>query len=237
MSSVKCLIVDDDFGSIAVIEKFLSQLSGFEVIGTFTDSLEAYSEMKNIHADLIFLDVEMPNLSGIDLIKLISGKKNIILTTASNKYAVEGFELNVIDYLMKPLKFDRFIKAINKFKDLFSNSANLEMEELKQKSIYVKQNYKTIKIDIAQIHYLESIKEYVKIFTENDSIKTKQSLKYFDELLSPFSFTRIHKSFLVSKDKITAYTKSTVEINGKTLPIGRSYKKEIKLNETIKRTD
>lgn len=235
MSTIKCMIIDDDYGSILVIEKFLNQLNEFEIIGSFTDSLEAYSEIRSVQPDLIFLDVQMPNLSGIELIKLISGNRNIILTTASNKYAVEGFELDIIDYLMKPLKFDRFLKAVNKFKKLTEQHNGSEIEKRKKKLIYVKENYKTIRIDIDQINYMESIKEYVKIITEDRIIKTKQSLKYFEELLSPFSFIRIHKSFLIPTDKIRAFTKSTVEINGKTLPIGRSYKNIIKLDETIKR--
>lgn len=178
----------------------------------------------------------MPSLNGIELIKLISDSRNIILITASNKYAVEGFNLDVIDYLMKPIKFDRFFKAVNKFKKIIASIPNNEIEQPKEKSIYVKENYKTIKIDIKQIYYIESIKEYVKIYIKNKFIITKQSLKYFEELLIPFSFIRIHNSFLVPTEKINAYTKSIVEINGVTLPIGRSYKNLINLDEIIKRS-
>lgn len=136
---------------------------------------------------------------------------------------------------MKPITIDRFFKAVNKFKKLTKQQIDSEIERRKEKSIYVKENYKTIRIDIDQINYMESIKEYVKIVTEDRIIKTKQSLKYFEELLNPYSFIRIHKSFLVPTYKINAYTKSTIEINGTTLPIGRSYKNQIKLDETIKR--
>jgi len=230
MNIYKCIIIDDDYGAIKVIEKFLDKLSEFKIVEKFTDSLEAYSEIGKIQADLIFLDVEMPNLSGIELIKLISDNKNIILTTASNKYAVEGFNLDVVDYLMKPLMFDRFLKAINKFKQLTEKNTSSEIEKKIENSIYVKENYKTIRIEIDQIYYLESIKEYVKIITKDKIIKTRRSLKYFENLLSPFSFIRIHKSYLVPTYKINAYTKSTVEIKGKTLPIGRSYKNYIKLD-------
>ena len=227
------MIIDDDYGSISVIEKFLGQLNEFEIIGKFADSLEAFSEINNLLPDLVFLDVEMPNLSGIELIRLISTDLHFILITASNKYAIEGFELDVIDYLMKPLEFDRFFKAVNKFKKIVQYDSGSEIEKIK--SIYVKENYKTIKIDINKIYYLESDKEYVRIFTKNKTIKTKQSLKFFDELLSPFSFIRIHKSYLIASDKINAYTKSIVEIGRKTLPIGRRYKNSLKLDKIIKR--
>ena len=231
MSIFKCIIIDDDYGSISVIEKYIKQLDEFEIIGKFTDPIKAFSEINNLNPDLIFLDIEMPNLSGIELIKLVSGKRNFILITASNKYAIEGFELDVIDYLMKPLEFDRFFKAINKFRKL---NENILADNNKKRILYVNENYKTIKIDVNEIYYLEAAKEYVQIFTNDRTIKTKQSLKYFEDILTPFSFIRIHKSFIVSIDRIDAYTKSLVEVNGITLPIGRSYKNKINFNELIK---
>jgi len=232
MAVFNCMIIDDDYGSISVIEKYVNQLDEFIIIGKFTDPIKAFSEINLLNPDLIFLDIEMPNLSGIELIKLISGKRNFILITASNKYALEGFELDVIDYLMKPLEFDRFFKAINKFKQI--NETKSTNREKNKKSIYVIENYKTIKIDIDKIEYLESAKEYVQIFTKDKIIKTKQSIKYFEEQLIPFSFIRIHRSFLVSINKITAYTKSIVELNDNILPIGRSYKNKINFKKIIK---
>ena len=232
MSIFKCVIIDDDYGSISVIEKYINQLDEFEIIGKYTDPIKAFSEINKLNPDLIFLDIEMPNLSGLELIKLITGKRNFILITASNKYAIEGFELDVIDYLMKPLEFDRFFKAINKFRKMNENI--LVAYKNKKRIIYVNENYKTIKIDVNEIEYLESAKEYVKIFTKDKEIKTKQSLTYFEDILSPFSFVRIHKSFIISISKINAYSKSMVEINGKTLPIGRSYKNGINFKKIIK---
>jgi len=228
MNLFNCIIIDDDYGSISVVEKYLNQLNEFELIGKFTDSIKAFSEITKLNPDLIFLDIEMPNLSGIELIKLISSKQNIILITASNKYALEGFELDVIDYLMKPLSFDRFLKAINKFKNNHINDIE------RQKSIYVTENYKTTKIDIDTIEYIESAKEYVIIYTDDRVIKTKQRIKHLEEQLKPFAFVRIHRSFIVSVEKIIAYTKSIIELKNKTLPIGRNYKNKINLKIVIK---
>jgi len=233
MEMIKAVIVDDDLGALLLLEKYLSRLKEFEIIATFTDPIEAISEIPSLEFDLLFLDVEMPQLTGIELIKVLSRKRNIILTTSSKNYAIEGFELDVLDYLLKPVAFGRLIKAVNKFKDrtgvntVPKGNAPLKKKSPKGVSIYVKENYKNVKINLNDILYIESSKEYVNIVTTERNIKTKQRLSFFENSLEQHDFSRIHRSFIVSLNSITAYTNSEIEIGGRSLPVGRNYKKTV----------
>lgn len=233
MEKVKCIIVDDDLIAIMLLEKYIERLNDFIVVSKFTDPIEAISFLQKNSVDLVFLDIEMPKLSGIDFIKILSKKKNIILTTSSRHYAMEAFDLEVIDYVLKPISYDRFTKAVDRFKKLNDFTLTDEPPKLKGNiaqgaSIYVKENYKTKKIPINDIIYIESDKEYVKIIAGNYTVRTKQSLSYYENNSDEIPFLRIHRSFIINIEKVISFTNTEIQVANKSLPIGRSFRVKVK---------
>lgn len=232
MRKIKTVIIDNDYKSIILLEEYLNKLQEFEIIAKFTDPLQAVIELQNMKSDLIFLDIETPKLMRIGLIKAISKKRNIILTTAYKNYGAESFELDFLYYLLKPLVFEKFLDAINRFK--VRTGINKPLEKIKQEkisekfSIYVKENYKTIKIKLDDILYIESLGEYVNIVSKDKSVKTKKSLYSFETNLAEHEFIRIHRSYIISLNAITTYTNTTIEIGDKSFPIGRNYRKLVR---------
>ncbi len=218
----QCYILDDEPLAIKVIEQHLSKFEQFEICGSSTEPLEAHRQLKIVQPDLLFLDIEMPEINGLELIDSIQIKPKIIITTAYREYAVEGFELNVLDYLVKPIPFPRFVKAIDKFLALQESSNNNNTIT----NILIKANRKNIRIELDDILYIEGLKDYVKIVLTNQSFLTKYSIGNFYQTLPPDQFIRIHKSFIVAKNKVTAFTSHDVEIGQIELPIGRQFKEE-----------
>jgi DNA-binding LytR/AlgR family response regulator len=222
MKKYKCYIVDDEPLAINVIEQHLSKLDQFEICGKSTDPIEAFNQLKILRPDLLFLDIEMPDLNGLELIESIEIKPEVIITTAYREYAVEGFEHNVLDYLVKPIPLKRFLKAIDKF---LQQTESIQSDQKEHPShLFVKADRKTIKVDFDDILYVEGVKDYVKIVLSDHKILTKVSVGNFFELLPKEQFLRVHKSFIVAKDKITAFTAHDVEIGEIEIPIGRVYK-------------
>lgn len=226
----KCLIIDDEPLAIEIIESYLQKVEGFEVVAKFNNPLDAFDFLQKKSIDLMFLDIQMPKLSGIEFVKTLKKVPKIIFTTAYRDYAVEGFELDVLDYLIKPISFERFLKAINKYYQAGSMPAQLLVNNPEHPNVaedphfYVKENKKMVKIYLKDILYIESIKDYVKIYAINKAVVTKQQISFFEEILPTEQFLRIHRSFIVSVSKIEAFSSSTVEVGKKELPIGRSYK-------------
>jgi len=224
MNQLKCLIIDDEPLAQNVIENYLKNFSFIELIARCENALSALEWIKKQKIDLIFLDISMPFLSGIDFIKTLQNPPAIILTTAHKEFAIESYELNVLDYLLKPISFERFLKAINKLdihtseviKPVISDSEN-------DAFIYVKSEKKNIKILFKEILFIESLKDYIKIHTIDKTIVTQVSISAIEQRL-PDNFLRIHRSFIIAKDKITAYTQHDFEIGKHQIPIGRNYK-------------
>lgn len=223
MAKYKCYIVDDEPLALNVIEQHLSRFTEFEVCGKSTEPIDAILQIKKLQPDLLFLDIEMPELTGLELIESIQHKPEIIITTAYREYAVEGFELNVLDYLVKPIPFKRFVKAIDKFLEhkMVAISSPVAAE---QAFILVKADRKTLKIAVDDILYVEGVKDYVKIVLPTQKIITKASIGHFMKELPEGRFVQVHKSFIVAKNKITAYTAHDVEIEEVEIPIGRVFK-------------
>lgn len=220
----KCLIVDDEELARDLIANHLSHFSGFEIIASCANALEARTILHKEHIDLLFLDIEMPLLKGTDFLKSIPYKPSVIFTTAFRNYAVEGFELRAIDYLVKPILFDRFMMAIERFEEFMEpKSAN----ETKVKDhIFIQSHKKNIKILLAEILYVESLKDYIKIVFQNDELMIKMGISKFEQLLDD-RFLRSHRSFLVNKDQVTAFTKNDIEIQSIEIPIGEYYKAQV----------
>lgn len=221
MKTYKCFILDDEPLALHVLEQHLSKFIPFQVCGTSTDPVEALALIKSLQPDLLFIDIEMPDLNGLELIESLQHKPEIIITTAYREYAVEGFELNVLDYLVKPIPFKRFVKAIEKFLEQNAAKGSTAPEE---DHLFVKADRRIIRIDLDDILYVEGVKDYVKIVLTHQNIITKTSIGNFLKELPADRFLQVHKSFLVAKNKIKAYTAHDVEIGDKEIPIGRVYK-------------
>ena len=229
--TIKCLIVDDEPLAIMLIEKHISQLPQLEIVASCQNALEAFEILKKEPIDLLFLDIQMPVLTGLEFAKSLQNPPSIIFTTAYREYALESYELNVVDYLLKPITFTRFFKAINKY----LNSRQSETTPVTQVTaatpaepeyIYVNANKKHIKVLFPDILYIESLKDYVRIHTSDQRITTKDKISEFEQKL-PDYFLRIHRSFIVNKRKLTAFTAHDVEIGETEIPIGVSYKKGV----------
>lgn len=231
---IKCMIVDDEPLAIKLITRHVNELPGLMLVDSFQNPLEAFDLLKKEAIDLIFLDIQMPVLTGIEFVKSLPNPPGIIFTTAFRNYAVESYELNVVDYLVKPITFTRFLKAVNKFTAqrsapiIHTPAADhtLIVGKKKNNHLYVNSNKKHIKIDFDQILFVESIKDYVRIHTHQKNIITKDKISDFEKKL-PDNFLRIHRSFIVNTDKITAFTAHDVEIEEREIPIGGSYKTEV----------
>jgi len=225
MKIYNCFIVDDEPLAIEVIEDHLSKLQNFKVVGSYTDSIEAFVQYKNTEADLLFIDIEMPDFNGLEFIKSLKNKPEIIITTAYRNFAAQGFDLNILDYLVKPISFERFMQSIDKFIDKKSNQNHKEVVVEQPQFIIVRADRKNVKLFLDTILYVEGLKDYVKIVLKDKQLLTKQSIGNFEKSLQSNRFLRIHKSFIVALDKVTAFTTYDVEIDRLEIPIGRSYKK------------
>ncbi len=225
---IKCLIVDDEPLAITVLKEFLEKIPQLELVNTCADALQAFQILSQEKIDLVFLDIEMPGLNGIDFIKSLANPPSIILTTAYREYAMESYEIEVVDYLLKPISFSRFFKAINKYLKSINIVAVEQVVEQKtsQGSIYVYSNKKNIKVYLEEILYIESLKDYVRIHTSQQQIISKDTISRYEELL-PNSFLRVHRSFIINKEKISAFTQHDIEIGEQEIPIGSSYKKKV----------
>ncbi|GGZ92422.1 LytR/AlgR family response regulator transcription factor [Algibacter mikhailovii] len=227
---IKCIIIDDEPLAIALIEAHVSKIPNLEIIATCNNALEGFEVLKSKSVDLIFLDIQMPLLTGIDFLKSLSHPPKVIFVTAYREYAIESYELDVVDYLLKPISFERFFKAINKYFKSLESHTKLEtvVSENNQKSefIYVNVNKKNHKVLFSEIVYAESLKDYIQIHTKEKTIVTKDKISDFEQKL-PKNFLRIHRSYIVNIDKVTAYTAHDVEVGALELPIGVSYKKDV----------
>lgn len=216
----KCLIVDDEALARELIETHLSKLDNFEIVASCYSALEAHKVLKEYAVDLIFLDIKMPVLNGTDFFKSLAVKPKVIFTTAYRDYAVEGFELNAVDYLLKPITFSRFFKSIERFTE---SSLKKPKEDIKN-FIFVKSNKKNIKIVFDTILFIESIKDYIRIHLVNNKVMFKHGLGVFEDKLDN-RFLRVHRSYIINKDKVNAFTKNDIEIHNIEIPIGEYYKK------------
>ena len=230
--SIKCAIVDDEAIAIVVIEKLLLKIPGIEIVSKCLSAIEAYDMLKNNTIDLLFLDIEMPDLTGIDFLKTLKNPPKVIITSANKEFALDGFELDVLDYIIKPVSLERLLKAIDKYPrpndQLTDDISEIDSNQSDSSDfIYVKESKKMVKIFIDNIEYLESIKDYVRIITTRKKVVTKQQLSFFEENLKNLNFIRIHRSIIVSLKHVESYSSNIVEVGGVELPIGRSYKEVV----------
>jgi len=223
MSEIKCIIIEDEPLAVKVLTDYISDIPFLDLKGAFKDAILATDFLRNNSIDLIFLDIHLPKLKGMDFLKTLSSPPAIIITTAYHEYAIEGFNMNVTDYLLKPFGFERFLVAVNKVK-----SAKTEMQIVaggeSKKYLFLNVQKKKVKILFEDILYIESQREYIKIVTNRNEYISKMSTHEVEALLPENQFKRVHRSFIISINKIESYTSEIIEVNGVSIPIGRGYK-------------
>ncbi|MEW5846075.1 MAG: LytTR family DNA-binding domain-containing protein [Bacteroidota bacterium] len=230
---LKAIIVDDEPLAIAVIEGYLSRIPGVDIVATFNDGLPAFEFLQENPVDVMFLDVEMPKLTGIELVRCLHNPPVVIITSANKDYAIEGFELNVADYILKPVTFERLLKAFSKAKELLSKRGHDDLKE--SEYLIFKESKKNVRVKQDDILYIESMKDYIKVVTNNRTVITKQSIGSVEEMLDKDKFIRVHRSFIVALDHVDTFSSTSLEIGNIEIPIGRLYRDEvIKILETKK---
>lgn len=218
-------MVDDEPLAVSLLQKHVKQLDFLEVTGTCANALKALEILKNTEIDLMFLDIRMPAISGIDFLKMLHHPPKVIITTAYREYALDGYDLDIVDYLLKPITFDRFFKAIERY--LRNNDLKPPLSAPASggaSTLYIKSAHKNIKVNPDDILYMESLKDYVKIYTTGTTITTKYKISDMEAGLAGKGFLRIHRSFIINLKHLTAFTSSDVEIGKTEIPIGESYK-------------
>jgi two-component system, LytTR family, response regulator len=226
MQIYKCIIVEDEPLAEEVLQDYISQVPFLKLVASCSDAFYAMESLQKFDVDLLFLDIHLPKMKGLDLIEVLKKPPKIIITSAYQEYALQGYELNVIDYLLKPIEFSRFLKAVNKIEQNKEIALPARPVALSTERAYLffSVGKKKVKVFLDEILYIESMKEYIRVNTKSKSVLTKFKLSEVEGLLSENNFLRIHRSFIVAKDKIEAFSATEVELGGKRLPIGRSYK-------------
>lgn len=219
---IKALIVDDEPLAQDIIKKYSEGLKSMQIVGSCHDAIEAIEILKNKKIDLLFLDINMPRLSGIEFIKTLQKPPIVILTTAYAEYALEGYELNVTDYLLKPFSYSRFLQAVQKCIEILESKR--ETTEPAIESIFIKSNKKTFQIKFDEITYIEGLGDYINIYTTKTHYVTNVSMKRMEEQLPIDQFIRIHKSFIVNLSKVNSIEGNLVEVGNKKLAIGNNYR-------------
>jgi two-component system response regulator LytT len=221
-----CIIVEDEPIAAEILENFILRDETLHLVAKCSDAVYAGSILNRHEIDLMFLDLHLPVVKGFDFLKKLKNPPLVIVTTAYHQYAVEGYELDIADYLMKPIPYDRFTKAIDKFKYLM-NAEEAMLEAADREHIFISSGKKQIRIVLQDIFFIESLREYIHIHTKTGTLTVKMPISRIEESLDPKMFVRIHKSYIISKPKIEVRSASTVQVNSKKLPIGRTYKPSI----------
>ena len=236
---IRCLIVDDEPLALHILEDYISKIPFLQLVKATTNPIEALTIVQDKGADLVFLDVQMPELSGIQFLRIANGKAKVILTTAYPQYALEGYELDVIDYLLKPIAFDRFFKAVQKAQTIMqpavaadskpaqtSPQSQQQHQDFLSDFIFVKTEHKIQKVYLNNILFIEGLKDYISIFTPAERIITLQNMKKMEDALPAKYFIRVHKSYIVSVNKIDSIERSRIFIGDKIIPVGDTYREE-----------
>ena len=224
MSNISCIIIEDEPLAVKVLSDYVSQVPFLELQGTFKDAILALDWLRHNPTDLIFLDIYLPKLKGMIFLKTLTHPPMVIITTAYHQYAVEGFNLNVTDYLLKPFEFERFLIAVNKVKIAQTDKREIKANPEVKDGIFLNAERKRVKILFSEIVYIESQREYIKIITTKKEYLSKMSTHEIEDLLPANLFKRVHRSYIVSINKIESYTADMVEVNGVFIPIGRGYR-------------
>ncbi len=229
-NKIKCIIVDDEPVAREILENHLKKIDTFEIKANCKNAIEAFQIINSETIDLIILDINMPEISGLSFAKSINKKIKIIFTTAYREYAIDGFDLRAVDYLLKPISFERLLQAVNKYMDEsipVNNSTQNMIVEDKSDFIFVRSDRKMIKINFADINYIESLSDYIKVHLSDKTVITRETITSIEAKLPKKDFIRTHRSFIVSISKIDSFTNEYLELNKNVIPISRSYKNNV----------
>ena len=230
MNTINCVIVDDEPVARNVLETFVAKIPNLELVKSCKNAMEAFEVANQQKIDIFFLDINMPDISGLSLAKSINQKAKIIFTTAYREYAVDGFNLKAVDYLLKPISFDRFLQSIHKYFEgvsFIDSEIKIEKSVLKNDFIFVRSERKMIKINFDEIRYVESLSDYIKIHSADKTITTRETISNIETKLPAKNFLRIHRSYIVNLKKMNSYTNEFVEIGKNAIPISRTYKENV----------
>ncbi|NOQ73081.1 MAG: response regulator [Crocinitomix sp.] len=225
MSKINCIIIEDEFPALEIIKSYLFEIQNWHIAAEFTNAIDAINYLSENSVDVVFLDIQLPKLSGIGFIKSLDKPPLIVITTAYNEHAVEAFELTVFDYLLKPYPFERFFKTINRINNHLQSKSSTEMVN---DFIHVRENRENVKIDLSSVRYIESQKEYISIVCEKKTVKTRLSMSKIESMLRDFGFLRVHRSYLIAIDKVDSYSNKQIRLGESSIPIGRYYQKEVR---------
>ncbi|MBG7630342.1 MAG: response regulator transcription factor [Bacteroidetes bacterium] len=227
-----CIIVDDEPMAREILENHLQKIEAINVVATCKNAIEAFNEINSTKIDLIFLDINMPEISGLSFAKSINKNIKVIFTTAYREYAIDGFNLQAVDYLLKPISFERLFQAVNKY---LGENKVVEVTNIpkitpeKNDFIFVRADRKMVKINFSEITFIESLSDYVKIHLNDKTIVTRETISNIEAKLPKSNFLRIHRSYIIAIAKIDSFTNEFIEVGKKAIPISRSYKKDVLL--------
>ncbi|MBI1343447.1 MAG: response regulator [Terrimonas sp.] len=226
---IRCLIVDDEPLAREIISRYIAEIPSLELVGEFQNALQAFAWLQQHKADLIFLDIRMPQLNGNDFLKTLKNPPRVIFTTAYTDYALEGYELDVADYLMKPIPFERFLKAVNKAfpQGVHTEESNIGPDIKNESFVYFRVDRKMVKVMLHEIQYIESMKDYIKVHTAERVLLTKQSISSVEAMLPESVFIRVHRSFIVSLNAIKSFTSELLDIGNTEIPVGKLYRQGV----------
>ena len=235
---IRCLVIDDEPPARDILKKYISGVELLQLAGECANAVETFSFLQRDSVDLLFLDIKMPHILGTSFLRTLKNPPKVIFTTAYRKYAVEGFDLNAVDFLLKPISFERFLQAVNKVMQLNihvtvpSNSSNELLSDQSHPFLYFRADRKMVKVFLEDILLIESLKDYIKVITTTKVIVSKQSISALEEMLPGDSFLRVHRSYIIAIHKIDSYNTDTIEIGKKEIPIGRLFRHDVnkKLN-------
>lgn len=227
MSKIKCIIIEDEPLAVKVLADYVAQVPFLQLEGSFKDAILATEWLRTNEIQLMFLDIHLPKLKGMAFLKTLANKPAVIITTAYHQYAVEGFDLNVTDYLLKPIEFERFLIAVNKVRVTKDNNLPITDADKVKDYLFLTVQKKKVKVLFSEIYYVESQREYIKVVTINKEFISRMSTHEIEALLPAHVFKRIHRSFIISINKLESYTAESVEMNGISIPIGRGYREII----------
>jgi DNA-binding LytR/AlgR family response regulator len=221
---MRCIIVDDDKISRELVQDYVADTEGLELLGAFPSAIEANNFLSKNHVDLIFLDVEMPKMTGLELLKSLDEKPLIILITSKEKYAIEAFEYEVLDYLLKPVEYARFVKAFQKAKNKLKP---MPLDNVTKESIFIKVDSELINLPFKEVLWIEALGDYINIITAQRKLVVLSTMKNIEEKLPPNEFVRVHRSYFVRLDRIKKISEDIILVENKLIPVSKSYKKEL----------
>ena len=230
---IKCLVIDDEPPARDILKKYVAGVDLLQLAGECSNAVETLSFLQNNSVDLLFLDIKMPYILGTSFLRTLKNPPKVIFTTAFRKYAVEGFDLNAVDFLLKPISFERFLQAVNKVMQLnidVAGNSNLSNDSLSDQShpfLYFRADRKMVKVFLEDILFIESLKDYIKVVTTNKVIVSKQSISSLEEMLPKDAFVRVHRSYMIAVNKIDSYNTDSIEIGKKEIPIGRLFRHDV----------